>query len=125
VGKLVRDGIPSIIRSAGRVANVRALDTEDFRAALGDKLDEEVAELRAAGDADAVVEEAADASRSSSRSSPSTGRPSIASSTSRDVSASNGEGSQCGFGSKTRIRRRLRRYDQSGRCRNDRDRIRR
>jgi predicted house-cleaning noncanonical NTP pyrophosphatase (MazG superfamily) len=60
VGKLVRDGIPSIIRSAGRVANVRALDTEDFRAALGDKLVEEVAELRAAGDADAVVEEAAD-----------------------------------------------------------------
>jgi predicted house-cleaning noncanonical NTP pyrophosphatase (MazG superfamily) len=60
VGKLVRDGIPSIIRSAGRVADVRALDTEDFRAALGDKLVEEVAELRAAGDADAVVEEAAD-----------------------------------------------------------------
>jgi predicted house-cleaning noncanonical NTP pyrophosphatase (MazG superfamily) len=59
VGKLVRDGIPSIIR-AGRVANVRALDTEDFRAALGDKLVEEVAELRAAGDADAVIEEAAD-----------------------------------------------------------------
>jgi predicted house-cleaning noncanonical NTP pyrophosphatase (MazG superfamily) len=60
VGKLVRDGIPSIIRSAGRVADVRALDTEDFRAALGDKLVEEVAELRAAGDADAVIEEAAD-----------------------------------------------------------------
>jgi predicted house-cleaning noncanonical NTP pyrophosphatase (MazG superfamily) len=60
VGKLVRDGIPSIIRSTGRVAGVRALDTDDFRAALGDKLVEEVAELRAAGDADAVVEEAAD-----------------------------------------------------------------
>ena len=60
MGKLVRDGIPSIIRSSGRVANVRALDTEDFPAALGDKLVEEVAELRAAGDADAVVEEAAD-----------------------------------------------------------------
>jgi predicted house-cleaning noncanonical NTP pyrophosphatase (MazG superfamily) len=60
VGKLVRDGIPSIIRSAERVADVRALDTDDFRAALGDKLVEEVAELRAAGDADAVVEEAAD-----------------------------------------------------------------
>lgn len=60
MGKLVRDGIPSIIRIAGRVADVRALDTEDFRAALGDKLVEEVAELRAAGDADAVVEEAAD-----------------------------------------------------------------
>lgn len=60
MGKLVRDGIPSIIRSARRVANIRALDTEDFRAALGDKLVEEVAELRAAGDADAVVEEAAD-----------------------------------------------------------------
>jgi predicted house-cleaning noncanonical NTP pyrophosphatase (MazG superfamily) len=60
VGKLVRDGIPSIIRSAGRAADVRALDTEDFRAALGDKLVEEVAELRAASDADAVVEEAAD-----------------------------------------------------------------
>jgi predicted house-cleaning noncanonical NTP pyrophosphatase (MazG superfamily) len=60
VGKLVRDGIPSIIRGVGRVADVRALDTEDFRAALGDKLVEEVAELRAAGDADAVVEEAAD-----------------------------------------------------------------
>lgn len=60
MGKLVRDGIPSIIRSAGRVADVRALDTEDFRAALGDKLVEEVTELRAAGDADAVVEEAAD-----------------------------------------------------------------
>jgi predicted house-cleaning noncanonical NTP pyrophosphatase (MazG superfamily) len=60
VGKLVRDGIPSIIRSAGRAADVRALDTEDFGAALGDKLVEEVAELRAASDADAVVEEAAD-----------------------------------------------------------------
>jgi predicted house-cleaning noncanonical NTP pyrophosphatase (MazG superfamily) len=60
VGKLVRDGIPSIIRSAGRAANVRALDTEDSGAALGDQLVEEVAELRAASDADAVVEEAAD-----------------------------------------------------------------
>lgn len=60
MGKLVRDGVPSIIRSAGRIAHVRALDTEDFRAALGDKLVEEVAELRAAGDADALVEEAAD-----------------------------------------------------------------
>jgi predicted house-cleaning noncanonical NTP pyrophosphatase (MazG superfamily) len=60
VGKLVRDSIPSIIRSAGRAADVRALDTEDFGAALGDKLVEEVAELRAASDADAVVEEAAD-----------------------------------------------------------------
>jgi predicted house-cleaning noncanonical NTP pyrophosphatase (MazG superfamily) len=54
------DGVPSIIRSAGRAADVRALDTEDFGAALGDKLVEEVAELRAASDADAVVEEAAD-----------------------------------------------------------------
>jgi predicted house-cleaning noncanonical NTP pyrophosphatase (MazG superfamily) len=59
VGKLVRDGIPSIIRSAGRAADVRALDTEDF-GALGDQLVEEVPELRAASDADAVVEEAAD-----------------------------------------------------------------
>ena len=49
MGKLVGDGIPSIIRSAGRVADVRALDTEDFRAALGDKLVEEVTELRARG----------------------------------------------------------------------------
>jgi predicted house-cleaning noncanonical NTP pyrophosphatase (MazG superfamily) len=60
VGKLVRDGIPGIIRSAGRVADVRRLDTEDFRAALGDKLVEEVTELRAARDAYAVFEEAAD-----------------------------------------------------------------
>ena len=56
MGKLVRDVIPDIIRSAGRVAQVRSLDTADFRAALVDKLVEEVAELRAAGDADAVVE---------------------------------------------------------------------
>ena len=60
MGKLVRDGVPSIIRSAGRIAHVRALDTEDFRAALGDKLVEEVTELRAARDADAVFEEAVD-----------------------------------------------------------------
>jgi predicted house-cleaning noncanonical NTP pyrophosphatase (MazG superfamily) len=113
VGKLVRDGIPSIIRSAGRAADVRALDTEDF-GALGDKLVEEVAELRAASDADAVVEEAADVLEVLLAIVAEHGGPSITSSTSRDASASNGEGSQCGFGSKTWIRRRLHRDHHSG-----------
>jgi predicted house-cleaning noncanonical NTP pyrophosphatase (MazG superfamily) len=41
VGKLVRDGIPSIIQSAGRVADVRALDTKDFGMQAAHKRDQE------------------------------------------------------------------------------------
>lgn len=43
-GKLVRDRIPEIIREAGRIPVVYTLGDEEFRAALRDKLDEEVTE---------------------------------------------------------------------------------
>lgn len=60
MGKLVRDRIPEIIRASGRVPIVTTLGRDAFRTALTDKLQEEVAELAAAKDADAVMEEAAD-----------------------------------------------------------------
>ena len=46
MGKLVRDRIPEIIAADGRTPAVRILDQEEFDAALLNKLDEEVAELR-------------------------------------------------------------------------------
>ena len=60
MGKLVRDKIPDIIRATGRTPRVRILPAEEYRSALHDKLHEEVAELLAALDSHAVVEEAAD-----------------------------------------------------------------
>ncbi len=43
--KLVRDKIPRIIEAAGEKPNFRILEQEEFRRALQDKLDEEVAEF--------------------------------------------------------------------------------
>jgi predicted house-cleaning noncanonical NTP pyrophosphatase (MazG superfamily) len=60
LAKLVRDRIPDIIRASGRVPVITTLTEGDYRAALYDKLREEVAELLEAQTPDAVVEEAAD-----------------------------------------------------------------
>lgn len=54
--KLVRDGIPDIIRSQGQTPKTRILSDEEYRRCLTDKLQEEVAEFLA----DATVEELAD-----------------------------------------------------------------
>ncbi len=60
MAKLVRDNIPGLIRASGRRAVTRQLDDDEFAAALLDKLDEEIAEVRSAATAEAVLEEAAD-----------------------------------------------------------------
>ena len=60
MGKLVRDKIPDIIRRSGRTPRVTILPAESYRAALLDKLHEEVAELAAAQSTELLVEEAAD-----------------------------------------------------------------
>lgn len=60
MGKLVRDRIPEIIRASGRRPRVTTLAADAYRAALHDKLREEVDELIAATATDAVIEEAAD-----------------------------------------------------------------
>ncbi len=60
MGKLVRDRIPDIIRASGRRPRVTTLTAEAYRAALHDKLREEVDELIAATASDALIEEAAD-----------------------------------------------------------------
>lgn len=60
MGKLVRDKIPDLIRASGRTPHVTTLAADAYRAALYDKLDEEVNELIAARTTDAVIEEAAD-----------------------------------------------------------------
>ena len=60
MGKLVRDKIPDIIRASGPTPLVTTVASDAYRTALTDKLREEVDELIAAKDADAVVEEAAD-----------------------------------------------------------------
>lgn len=54
--KLVRDGIPDIIRGQGHVPETRILPDEEYRRCLTDKLQEEVAEFLA----DATPEELAD-----------------------------------------------------------------
>jgi predicted house-cleaning noncanonical NTP pyrophosphatase (MazG superfamily) len=59
VGKLVRDGVPDIIRDRGGTATTRVLDDDAFRTALFDKLVEEAEELRDAP-ASEVLEECAD-----------------------------------------------------------------
>ncbi|MGV0715877.1 nucleoside triphosphate pyrophosphohydrolase [Mycolicibacterium sp. XJ662] len=60
MGKLVRDKIPDIIRQSGRTPLVTTLSADSYRAALMDKLREEVAELAAATTNRAVLEEGAD-----------------------------------------------------------------
>jgi len=60
MGKLVRDGIPDLIRARGAEPATRVLDGAEFDAALRDKLVEEALEVRSAtGPAD-VLAEAAD-----------------------------------------------------------------
>ena len=61
--KLVRDGIPEIIRQSGETPEVRILDEEEYKLELAKKLVEEARELEeaiAAGDRDAAIEELAD-----------------------------------------------------------------
>lgn len=60
-GKLVRDGIPDIIRQSGRQPKVRLISGPRLRKALGDKLCEEAEEVRQALDDRAkTIEELAD-----------------------------------------------------------------
>lgn len=54
--KLVRDGIPDVIRASGQTPITRILDAEAFRDQLGRKLLEEVSEFCASG----ALEELAD-----------------------------------------------------------------
>lgn len=60
VGKLVRDKIPDIIRASGRTPRVTTLAAGTYRAALHEKLREEVDELIAATTTESLIEEAAD-----------------------------------------------------------------
>lgn len=59
MGKLVRDGIPEIIRAAGGTPVVRVLEGEDYRSALLAKLVEEATEAQSSDDAH-LLEELAD-----------------------------------------------------------------
>lgn len=54
--KLVRDGIPAIIKGNGDTAVVDVLSHEDFIEALFAKMAEELAELRAAGPDEQLAE---------------------------------------------------------------------
>ena len=49
-GKLVRDGIPDLVRSDGDEPHVRRLNDEQFEGALYKKLVEEATEFRDSGD---------------------------------------------------------------------------
>lgn len=60
MGKLVRDKIPDLIRASGRRPRVTTLAAAAYRAALREKLREEVDELIAATATDPLIEEAAD-----------------------------------------------------------------
>ncbi|MBH0776052.1 nucleoside triphosphate pyrophosphohydrolase [Nocardia sp. NEAU-351] len=60
MGKLVRDGIPGIIRASGGTPGVRVLDADEYEVALHEKMVEEVEELRAACTREERLEEAAD-----------------------------------------------------------------
>jgi predicted house-cleaning noncanonical NTP pyrophosphatase (MazG superfamily) len=55
-GKLVRDGIPRIIREGGGEPLTHVADPVEYRLRLRDKLGEEVAEFLAADEATAVEE---------------------------------------------------------------------
>jgi predicted house-cleaning noncanonical NTP pyrophosphatase (MazG superfamily) len=57
VGKLVRDGIPEIMRREGKAPKVEEIRGERLRIALKDKLIEEAQELQASAD---IREELAD-----------------------------------------------------------------
>lgn len=56
MAQLVRDRIPELIRASGRTPVIRTLSDDEYWAALDAKLDEEVAELRAADTRDAALE---------------------------------------------------------------------
>lgn len=58
MGKLVRDRIPEIIETDGRVPLCRTLNEEEYGAALLAKLREEVTELAGAEPADRLAEAA-------------------------------------------------------------------
>jgi predicted house-cleaning noncanonical NTP pyrophosphatase (MazG superfamily) len=58
--KLVRDNIPDIIRRNGEEPQIRTATDEEYKRALLDKLEEEVAELRRSIDAPEWIEEMAD-----------------------------------------------------------------
>jgi predicted house-cleaning noncanonical NTP pyrophosphatase (MazG superfamily) len=58
--KLVRDRIPEIIKNSGRNPITSKLDSERFFEELYNKLDEEVLEVRGAGDRDNLLEELSD-----------------------------------------------------------------
>lgn len=60
VGKLVRDGVPELIRKPGRTPHFVTLSVAAYRDALLDKLHEEAAELSAAKTVESALEEAAD-----------------------------------------------------------------
>lgn len=59
MGKLVRDGIPEIIRANGGDPSVRVLPADEYRVALREKLVEEAAEALSATEVD-LLEELAD-----------------------------------------------------------------
>lgn len=60
MGKLVRDKIPDIIRASGETPIIRKVTGLELRAALIEKLHEEVQEFCEASGRDAVMEELAD-----------------------------------------------------------------
>ncbi|HEY6021268.1 MAG TPA: nucleoside triphosphate pyrophosphohydrolase [Candidatus Paceibacterota bacterium] len=60
MAKLVRDKIPEIIKKSGEVPIIRKAEGLELRAALIDKLHEEVEEFRQASGKDAILEELAD-----------------------------------------------------------------
>jgi predicted house-cleaning noncanonical NTP pyrophosphatase (MazG superfamily) len=60
VSKLVRDKIPDIIRESGETPVTRKVTGLELRAALIDKLEEELDEFFQASSRDAVMEELAD-----------------------------------------------------------------
>lgn len=60
MGKLVRDKIPDLIRSSGRIPHVKRLSAECYREALVEKLREEVAELASEQTRERALSEAAD-----------------------------------------------------------------
>lgn len=60
VDKLIRDGLPAMMRSQGLSVFTRHLDDAEFLARLKDKLVEEAREAQAAGSREDLVEELAD-----------------------------------------------------------------
>ena len=54
--KLVRDGIPELIESEGRVANVRVASSEEYCRLLREKLVEEVDEFLESGESEELAD---------------------------------------------------------------------